>query len=263
MARCARDPPDPIHRTEGGRPVLTPDRSVDRFPVSTDRSVGQGWGFIGRGFIGRMASDVPGSREKILDVAEALFARRGYSGIGMREVALAAGLGKSSLFHHFRGKTQLYCEVLSRVLERIREPLDGVLESSDDPARKLDRCVDALVDSLAEHPPTARLLLRSLFEEDDLEPEAPEVLAVEQTLGEILERLQQLLSQGVAAGVFRPVSVPHTLQTLIGATVYHFASGDLGARLLGRPLLSAAAVRRRKLELKNLLHHGLAAAADG
>jgi AcrR family transcriptional regulator len=209
-----------------------------------------------------MASESPSSREKILDVAEALFARRGYTGVGLREVALAAGLGKSSLFHHFRSKTQLYCEVLARVLERIREPLDVVLESSDDPARKLDRCVDALVDSLAEHPPTARLLLRSLFEEDDLAPEVPEVLAVDQTLSEILERLQRLLREGVEAGVFRPVSVPHTLQTLIGATVYHFASGDLGAGLLGRPLLSAEAVRRRKLEVKNLLHHGLIATVD-
>ena len=209
-----------------------------------------------------MASEPPSSREKILDVAEALFARRGYTGVGLREVALAAGLGKSSLFHHFRSKTQLYCEVLARVLERIREPLDVVLESSDDPARKLDRCVDALVDSLAEHPPTARLLLRSLFEEDDLAPGVPEVLAVDQTLSEILERLQRLLRAGVEAGVFRPVSVPHTLQTLIGATVYHFASGDLGAGLLGRPLLSAEAVRRRKLEVKNLLRHGLVATVD-
>jgi TetR/AcrR family transcriptional regulator len=240
---------------------LVPDLD---FP--TDRSVGSvgtmgSRSQPGRG-VRRMAREFPSSREKILDVAEALFARRGYTGVGLREVAVAAGLGKSSLFHHFRSKTQLYCEVLARVLERIREPLDVVLESTDDPARKLDRCVDALVDSLAEHPPTARLLLRSLFEEDDLSPEAPGVLAVEQSLSELLERLQQLLSEGVEAGVFRPVSVPHTLQTLIGATVYHFASGDLGAGLLGQPLLSAEAVRRRKLEVKNLLHHGLVAAVE-
>jgi len=52
---------------------------------------------------------VPSSRDKILDVAEALFARSGYSGIGMREVATEVGLGKSSLFHHFESKQSLYC----------------------------------------------------------------------------------------------------------------------------------------------------------
>ena len=59
---------------------------------------------------------------------------------------------------------------------------------------------------------------------------------------------------------FRSVSVPDTLQTLIGATVYHFASGEIGEGILGAPLFSAASVARRKLELKNLLHRGLAAA---
>ena len=59
--------------------------------------------------------------------------------------------------------------------------------------------------------------------------------------------------------MFRPVSVPHTVQTLIGATVYHFASGPLGEDLLGHPLLSAQAVSRRKEELRNLLHQGIVA----
>jgi TetR/AcrR family transcriptional regulator len=209
-----------------------------------------------------MTTEVPSSREKILDVAESLFARRGYAGVGMREVADAAGLGKSSLFHHFRGKDQLYCEVLSRVLERIRERLDAVLEAPGAPPERLDRWVEALVDALAEHPPTARLLLRGLFEDDEFDDSQPEVAAVEKTLAGILDGVQKLLREGVESGAFRQVSVPHTVQTLIGATVYHFASGELGEGLLGRPLLSAEAVRRRKLELVGLLHQGLAAATD-
>ena len=47
----------------------------------------------------------------------------------MREVAESAGLGKSSLFHHFRTKSQLYFEVLDRVLCRIEERLTPALET--------------------------------------------------------------------------------------------------------------------------------------
>ena len=214
-----------------------------------------------------MAADPPSSRDKILDVAEALFARRGFSGVGMREVAEAAGLGKSSLFHHFRTKNQLYFVVLDRVLQRLEERLVPVLASGAPPFEKLDRGIDALIDALAEHPATARLLLRSLFEDDDFPEQAqePEQAAAELRLEGILESIHGLLRGGVEQGVFRPVSVPHTMQTLIGASVYHFASGELGERLLGEPVLSAGAVRRRKEELRNLLHHGLAAqpARDG
>ena len=56
--------------------------------------------------------DQASSRDKILEVAEALFAQRGFAGVGLREVAESAGLGKSSLFHHFASKVQLYLAVL-------------------------------------------------------------------------------------------------------------------------------------------------------
>jgi AcrR family transcriptional regulator len=127
------------------------------------------------------------SREKILDVAEALFARRGYAGVGMREVAEAAHLGKSSLFHHFRSKASLYLAVLARVLDRLGQRLGPVVDAPGDALERLDALVDALVDVLAEHPTTARLLLRGLFEDDDLPEEAgAELHGTDQALGEIL-----------------------------------------------------------------------------
>ena len=202
----------------------------------------------------------PSSREKILEVAEAHFARRGFSGVGLREVAVAAGLGKSSLFHHFESKAQLYFEVLERVLGRIQERLAPALARPVGPTQRLEGWVDALVDALAEHPATARLLLRGLVEEEDFPDEPlPEAQRAERLLGAILQGIHGLLREGIEQGAFRKVSVPHTVQTLIGATVYHFASGEVGESIMGRPLLSAEAVRRRKQELRNLLHQGLAA----
>ncbi len=202
----------------------------------------------------------PSSREKILEVAEAHFARRGFSGVGLRELAQAAGLSKSSLFHHFDGKAQLYFEVLERVLARIQERLEPVLERADAPLARLEGWVDALVDALAEHPASARLLLRGLVEDEDFPDEPlPAVQRAETLLAEILQGIHALLREGIARGAFRDVSVPDTVQTLIGATVYHFASGELGESIMGRPLLSAEAVRRRKHELRHLLHQGLTA----
>ncbi len=205
----------------------------------------------------------PSSREKILDVAEALFARRGYNGVGLREVAESAGLGKSSLFHHFRSKTQLYGEVLDRVLQRIGERLDPALRGSQDPLARLDRVIETFVDALAEVPNTARLLLRALFEDEEFGADTPpELEAAERTLAGILADFTRLLEEGVERGVFRPVSVPDTLQSLIGASVYHFASSDVGEGIFGAPLFSADAVARRRRELTDLFHRGLVARPD-
>src|SRR5215813_4653001 len=114
------------------------------------------------------------SREKILDAAEGLFARRGYAGVGLREVAEVVGLGKSSLFHHFKNKPQLYAAVAARILVRLEERMMRSLASGGDPVARLERWLDELIDVLAENGTYARVLLRSLFEDDDLPGDLPE-----------------------------------------------------------------------------------------
>jgi AcrR family transcriptional regulator len=210
-----------------------------------------------------LAEAAPSSRGKILEVSEALFARRGYAGVGLREVADAVGLGKSSLFHHFRGKRQLYFEVLGRVLGRIHLRVDPVLAGAGEPVERLLCFVDALVDSLAEHPTSARLLLRALVEDEiPREERPPEAERCERILDTTIQGVRRLLREGAERGAFRPVSDAHMVQTLIGATVYHFASGDLGEGVLGAPLLSSESVARHKRELRDLLRSGLAAGGD-
>jgi TetR/AcrR family transcriptional regulator len=198
-----------------------------------------------------------GSRDKILDAAEDLFARRGFSGIGMREVAEVAGLGKSSLFHHFKSKAELYAAVVGRILDLFDQRLTAALAAGGDPLARFDRWIDALIDTLAEYRTAARLLLRSLFEDDELAGTSEEEQHADRTIKRMFSALANLLREGMETGVFRLGNIPHTLQSLVGLTVYHFASGEFGEELVGQSLFSAAEVRRRKQEVKALLHHGL------
>lgn len=197
------------------------------------------------------------SRDKILDAAEDLFARRGFTGIGLREVAEVAGLGKSSLFHHFRSKAELYAAVVGRILDLFEARLTQALAVGGSPAERFDRWLDALIDTFAEQPTSARLLLRSLFEDDDLTGASEEEQHADRTMKRILAALADLLREGMAAGLFRMANVPHTVQSLVGMTVFHFASGEFGEELVGGSLFSVTEVRRRKHEVKTLLHSGL------
>lgn len=197
------------------------------------------------------------SRDRILDAAEGLFARRGFAGVGMREVAEAAGLGKSSLFHHFKSKADLYAAVVGRILALLEGQLTQSLADGGDPAARFDRWLDALADTFAAHRTAARLLLRSMFEDDELVGESDEERRVDETLRRLFARVGGLLKEGMEAGRFRAASIPHTLQSLVGLTVYHFASGEFGEEVLGQSPFEPALVRRRKEEVKALLHHGL------
>src|SRR5438874_1332132 len=198
------------------------------------------------------------SRDKILDAAEALFAKRGYAAIGLRELAEVVGLGKSSLFHHFRTKAQLYAAVTARILVRIEARLVRSLAAGGDPLARLERWLDELVDLLATNPTYARVLLRSLFEDDDLPGDLPEELEARRALDDIMGSVGALLREGMSTGLFRAAHVSHLLLTLVGLTVFPFASGEFGAEVLGKDIFDPAEVRRRKRELRDLLRFGLA-----
>jgi AcrR family transcriptional regulator len=206
----------------------------------------------------------PSSREKILEIAETLFAAGGFSGVGMRQIAAAVSLGKSSLFHHFPTKLELYGEVLDRVIGRLESALCDGDEHLGKAAEQLDHWIESLVGTLAEDAPAARLMLRALVDEEpfprfEFEPEDRERLPFEARLGRVIGRFRALLEQGIADGVFRPVSIGDTIQTTIGAIVFHFASGDVGEALIGEPIFSGTAVDRRRREVSEFIRRGLLA----
>lgn len=58
------------------------------------------------------------NREKILDVAGALFRERGFDGIGLADIMKRAGLTHGGFYGHFASKDDLAAEITSRVLGR-------------------------------------------------------------------------------------------------------------------------------------------------
>lgn len=210
------------------------------------------------------ATQSASSRDKILDTAEPLFARSGFAGVGLREVADRAGLGKSSLFYHFPSKLKLYVAVLERVLSDFDARLSERAQRGLSPLDRLHAWTDAVVESLAAHPSWASLLIRSLFDSDLVEGE--DQGRIDELFGRIVERISAALEEGIRSGEFRAaLSIPHTIQTLIAISVFHFASGELGEDLLGASVYEPEQVRLRRAHIHDYLDHALRVrpSADG
>ena len=69
--------------------------------------------------------------------------------------------------------------------------------------------------------------------------------------GAILEQLR------MSSGQLRAANVQHLLLTIIGQTVFPFASGEFGREVLGKDVFDKAEVARRKQEVRDLLRYGL------
>ena len=58
-------------------------------------------------------------REQLLDVALQVFARQGYHGASMNDIAEAAGVTKPVVYQHFESKRELYLALLDEVGNRL------------------------------------------------------------------------------------------------------------------------------------------------
>jgi len=112
--------------------------------------------------------------ERILESAETLFARQGYSGTSTRQIATEAGVSIQTLQYHCGGKKNLYKKVLERtvipVTDLINRYVQKMVEQDLTDARVLEesvaRIIDELFDLLHAHPNYAPLFYRQWLVQD-------------------------------------------------------------------------------------------------
>jgi len=90
------------------------------------------------------------TRVRLLDAAEQLFARRGYQGTSLRDVAKRVGVRPFTLQHHFGSKAGLYEAVVCRWDPELMECVTR-LGGDRDPLSALDEVIDVLFDFFLEH----------------------------------------------------------------------------------------------------------------
>jgi AcrR family transcriptional regulator len=96
------------------------------------------------------ASEIPGeaTRRRIMNVAEELFAERGFGIVSLREILVQAGANAASAHYHFGSKEELIRQVFARrappVLAHINELLDTAASFAGKP-NYLERVVFAII----------------------------------------------------------------------------------------------------------------------
>ena len=66
------------------------------------------------------------TRQKLVDVARQLFAKKGIENTTMNDIAVASGKGRRTLYTYFKNKEEVYYAVIAAELERLSDKLDEV-----------------------------------------------------------------------------------------------------------------------------------------
>ena len=147
----------------------------------------------------------PGAAAQLLDTASAIMREGDLVDISLSELAARAGLLKA---------------LLERDMADIVASVDALLAKDMDPEAKFRRHLTAVVDTFFRTPYIHRLLMRMIRECDAEEAQR----LADSYLKPLLGAYERLISDGVAAGVFRPVDPQLFYFTVIGAADRFFSA---------------------------------------
>jgi TetR/AcrR family transcriptional regulator len=106
----------------------------------------------------------PDVAQRILDAATRLFARHGFVGASLRDIAKAVGIRKPSLLYHFPSKDDLRKGVLEQMLEHWNEAVPRILRAATAGPEQFDAIGEETQRFFNDDPDRARLLLRELLD---------------------------------------------------------------------------------------------------
>lgn len=141
---------------------------------------------IGRGQVPRQVIEAH-QRDRILDAALGVFARRGYPATTIDHIVAAARIGVGSFYALFDGKDDCFIQLFDRVAARGRERIVAAIPADADWAEQALSALRAALELIADEPHAGRIVL--------IEVQTAGPLALSR-YGELLEGLAPLLRRG-------------------------------------------------------------------
>lgn len=186
----------------------------------------------------------------ILRAAEQVFARAGYSGATMGEIAERAGLPKANLHYYFGSKQALYTAVLHHTLAAWLTGLDAIVPEAD-PAEALADYIRMKMAQTAERPDASRVFANELLHGA---PELGPLLRKE--LRALVRDKAAVIDGWIAAGKLAPVDATHLFFTLWAATQTYADFEPQVCAVLGRRRLGKAEIERATRHVLTLVLRG-------
>ena len=199
--------------------------------------------------------DPVATRNKLLTAARLEFARHGFAGARVDEIAERAGVNKQLVYHYFGDKDALYLAVLEWVYADIREQERKLNLEGLPPDKAIRKLIEASFDYLATNPDFIVLL------NDENRGGARHVRGstrLEAMHSPLVVSVSHILNEGVRAGMFRKGIDPVQLYISIAALGYFYLSNTptLSA-IFGKDLSTRTARRNRRRHVVDLVLHSL------
>jgi TetR/AcrR family transcriptional regulator len=94
----------------------------------------------------RKKRDGEGTKARVLESAEQLFASKGFSGTSLAEISQVSGISDGLILYHFKSKENLYREVIERISQRYVHVFQGLRERNLSPPEIMKESLKVVFD---------------------------------------------------------------------------------------------------------------------
>jgi len=196
----------------------------------------------------------------ILEAALRIFARDGFDGASIPEIARAASIGHPLVHYHFGSKENLWRAAVDYAFGDLGRSLIVLEEASAglEPVDALRLLCRGFAGFTARHPLHTMILLNEVRSGGDRLD-----WIVERHLAPQHARLDRVIEAAVAAGQIRPIPAVHLSSIAVGAIAHFFGASPLIARLYDVDVHDADVIEAHISWVLEVLMHGLATAPAG
>jgi TetR/AcrR family fatty acid metabolism transcriptional regulator len=191
------------------------------------------------------------TRERILEAATEVFARRGFHGARVADIAEQAGIAYGLVYHHFRNKDDILAAIFSERWGRHMDYLSELVEMRASFREKLSRLVHFWIETYRTEPHLMTVLINEISRSYEfLESHDIEAVLV------AFDSVELLIEQGRASGELRSdVDARFAAYAVLGVAEMVLTGYVMGTlKRTGRELYT-----RDEQQLVALLYEGLAA----
>lgn len=158
------------------------------------------------------------SAEKILQAATNLFAQNNFSAVSVKKIATASGVNSALISYYFRGKKNLYQEVLYTQADKFLRIQEDIRQKLIPPLDKLRIYVESIAKMQVQQPYIIHLIYREL-----LAPQPMFENYVRNKLYRIHQFMADLVEEAISRGEITPAIKPtHVAFTLEGIIMFFF-----------------------------------------
>lgn len=157
------------------------------------------------------------TRERFIEVARQLFARKGVENTTMNDIASASSKGRRTIYTYFKSKTEIFNAVIETETDKILSRLRVILVSTDTPEEKLRQYVTVRFEAMQEIVGRNGSLRSAFFRDVRKVERAQRLISVKE-----VALLSEILEEGVKAREFRisdikkqAIIIIHSLQGLV------------------------------------------------